>query len=389
MAKTKKHKKKQQPIVTDPVCEHEAAEAISEEAPADTKATPEECFDDVQEAVEETVEEVVEEASAETGISPRESFILSLEKAGRRDLAGRRIMKPALGKMLSKFLWTAVACALIAIIVWQSAEVIAAKIEYSRGNNFYEDLANKLSLSAGDNGLVSTLYGEKTGASLPDYEEMQNGAVIIDKQTLTSAEKKELAIYNAKLAVLKKQNPDTVGWIHSPGTNIDYPIVLAPKNDPDYYISHSFTGAADSHGAIYIEAKCYGSILKNKNTIIVGHNIRLQGMMFNQLARFGEEDFFKDHSEVYVYTEEGKFVFNLFSFYRVNYMYNFRQTNFKSGTDFMDYMAKMNTNSWYQREGLSYNEDSRIITMYTCTNDNVKTNRYVAVAVMTDCLLNE
>ena len=387
MAKTRKHhKKKTKPIVTDQISEAEnTASEIEEPSLSEASDSAEIAEDTDRTEIEETTEETVSEETT----SPKESFILSLERARRKDLAGNRIIKPAFEKILSKFMWSAVACALIAIIVWQSAEVIAAKIEYSRGNNFYVDLANKFSLSAGDNGLVSTLYGEKTIASLPDYEEMQNGAVILDKQTLTSAEKKELAVYNAKLAVLKKQNPDTVGWIHIPGTNIDYPIVLAPKNDPEYYISHSFTGAADSHGAIYIEAKCYGSILKNKNTIIVGHNIRLQGMMFNQLARFGEEDFFKDHSEVYIYTEEGKFVFNLFSFYRVNYMYNFRQTNFRSGTDFVEYMAKMNANSWYQREGLSYNESSRIITMYTCTNDNVKTNRYVAVAVMTDCLLNE
>lgn len=387
MAKTKKHKKKkEQSIASTVISEANSPVTESENAVLEEVSDSTEITEDIN---RNEAEETMDETSSEKVISPRESFILSLDKASRKDLAGKRIMKPALGKMLSKFMWSAVACALIAIIVWQSAEVIAAKIEYSRGNSFYEDLANKLSLSAGDSGLVSTLYGEKAVSPLPDYEEMKNGAVILDKQTLTSAEKKELAIYNAKLAVLKKQNPDTVGWIHIPGTNIDYPIVLAPKNDTEYYISHSFTGAADSHGAIYIEAKCYGSILKNKNTIIVGHNIRLQGMMFNQLARFGEEDFFKNHSEVYIYTAEGKFVFNLFSFYRVNYLYNFRQTNFKSGKDFMDYMAKMNANSWYQREGLSYNEDSRIITMYTCTNDNIKTNRYVAVAVMTDCLLNE
>ena len=383
MAKTKKHKKKNiDPIQKSEITVSETAQevTVSEEISETTESVDTESV---------AVQEPAENTTCVSELTPRESFILSLEKAGRRDLAGKRIMKPPLGRMLSKFMWSAVVCALIAIIVWQSAEVIAAKIEYNRGNDFYVDLANKLSLSAGDTGLISTLYGEKSAAHLPDYEEMQNGAVILDKQTLTSAEKKELAIYNAKLAVLKKQNPDTVGWIHIPGTNIDYPIVLAPASDPNYYISHSFSGAEYSLGAIYIEAKCYGSILKNKNTIIVGHNIRLQGMMFNQLARFGEEDFFKEHSEIYIYTAEGKFVFNLFSFYRVNYMYNFRQTTFKSDGEFLDYMAKMQSNSWYQREGLSYDASDRIITMYTCTNDNVKTNRYVAVAVMTDCLLNE
>ena len=217
---------------------------------------------------------------------------------------------------------------------------------------------------------------------------MQNGAVILDKGTLTSAEKKELSVYNAKLSALKKQNPRTVGWIYIPGTNIDYPIVLAPKEDHDFYITHAFSDAESSLGAIYIEAKCYGSILKNKNTIIVGHNIRTKGMMFNQLVKFGEEDFFKEHSDIYIYTEEGKFVFNMFSFYRVNYKYNFRRVSFKDNTDYLQYLQTMQNNSWYKRDGVSLKASDRIITLYTCTNDNVKTNRYVAVAVLKDSLLN-
>ena len=260
----------------------------------------------------------------------RENLRRSIAKAGRRELAGKRKIRVPFERILSKFLWTAVVFLLVGIIVWQSAEVVAAKVEYTRGNEFYKDLANKLSLSSGDDGFNSILYGEKTLSSLPDYEAMQNGAVISNKQTLTSKEKKELAVYNAKLAALNKQNPDTVGWIYIPGTNIDYPIVMPPAEDPDYYMDHDFSGANYSQGAIFIETRCRPGILQNKNTIIVGHNIRLQGMMFNQLVKFGEEEFFKEHSEIYIYTEEGKFVFNVFSFYRVNEEYNFRRVNFSS-----------------------------------------------------------
>ena len=316
-------------------------------------------------------------------------FSQSLVDAGKRELAGKRKIQIQLDRILSKFLWTAVVFALVGVIVWQSAEVVAAKIEYTRGNDFYVDLANKHSLASGDNGYTSILYGEKEISSTPDYEAMQNGAVIVDKHTLTSAEKKELAVYNAKLAVLNKQNPDTVGWIYIPGTNIDYPIVMPPADDPEYYMDHDFTGANYSQGAIFIETKCRPGILQNKNTIIVGHNIRLQGMMFNQLVKFGEEDFFNSHSEIYVYTAEGKFVFNVFSFYRVNELYNFRRVSFKNDGDFLQYLESMRNNSWYTRQGVTFAPDDRIITLYTCTNDNVKTNRYVAVAVLKECLLNE
>lgn len=335
-------------------------------------------------------EEIADETSSAEEISAlRERLQRSILSAGRRELAGKRRIHIPISNILSRLLWTGIVFALVGVIVWQSAEVVAAKVEYARSNDFYVDLANKHSLSVSDNGLTSVLYGEKEINGTPDYKAMQNGAQIIDKQTLTSAQKKELAIISAKMAALKKQNPDTMGWIYIPGTNIDYPIVMPPVDDPEYYMDHSFSGANYSTGAIFVETRCRPGILLNQNTIIVGHNIRLQGMMFNQLVKFGEEDFFKDHTEVYIYTEEGKFVFNLFSFYRVNQNYNFRRVNFKTDGEFLQYLEAMRQNSWYYRQGIEFSPDDRIITMYTCTNDNIKTNRYVAVAVLQECLLIE
>ncbi len=311
----------------------------------------------------------------------------SMDEVTGKDLMGNRRMKVPFDRILFKLLWSAAILAVLGFIVWQAAEVVAAKIEYKRGNEFYVDLANKLSLSGSLAGLSDTLYGEKESTSLPDYEAMKNGAVIEDPNALTNEEKRELAVINAKLSILQKQNPDTVGWIHIPGTNIDYPIMMPPKDRPDYYLNHSFTGAELSHGSIFLEPICDSEILSNKNTIIVGHNIRTQGMMFNQLLKFTDKDFFDSHSEIYIYTGEGKFVFTLFSFYKVDQMYNFRQTRFSDGNAFLKYIRVMQNNSWYQRQGVTFSEDDRIITLYTCTNENIKTNRYVAVAVLTSSLL--
>ena len=365
--------------------EEEDVVFFSEETTFLEEKEPELTYEDLFSEAE--AEEAVDQVEDIAAISER--FQRSLASAGRRDLAGKRKIQIPFDRILSKTIWMGIMLALVGVIVWQSAEIFVAKIEYTRSNEFYIDLSIKLSLSKGDTGLTSMLYGENGLYELPDYAEMQNGAVIIDKNTLNSEEKRELAIINAKLAALKKQNPDTVGWIHIPGTNIDYPIVMPPAEDPEYYMDHSFSGANYSTGAIFIETRCRPGILLNKNTIIVGHNIRLQGMMFNQLVKFEQEDFFKEHSEVYIYTEEGKFVFNLFSFYKVDQEYNFRRVNFQNDEVYLQYLEAMRQNSYHQREGLTFSADDRIITMYTCTNDNIKSNRYVAVAVLQDCLLNE
>lgn len=38
---------------------------------------------------------------------------------------------------------------------------------------------------------------------------------------------------------LMRENPDTIGWIRVPDTNIDYPIVQGEDND--FYLNHDFT----------------------------------------------------------------------------------------------------------------------------------------------------
>lgn len=42
-----------------------------------------------------------------------------------------------------------------------------------------------------------------------------------------------------KYAEVFAQNDDLIGWISIPGTRIDYPV-MQTKDNPDYYLKHSF-----------------------------------------------------------------------------------------------------------------------------------------------------
>ena len=44
-------------------------------------------------------------------------------------------------------------------------------------------------------------------------------------------------------------NADVIGWITIPGTPVDYPIVQAPADDPDYYLKHDVYGQYNYMGA--------------------------------------------------------------------------------------------------------------------------------------------
>ena len=67
-------------------------------------------------------------------------------------------------------------------------------------------------------------------------------------------------------------NPDVIGWITVPGTTINSPIVQAPTDDPDFYLSHDVYGNYNIYGAIYLDAECAEAGLDSRNAVILGHH---------------------------------------------------------------------------------------------------------------------
>ena len=53
------------------------------------------------------------------------------------------------------------------------------------------------------------------------------------------------------LQALREVNPDVVGWIALPGTEISYPVVQGTDND--YYLAHTWDGENSSCGAIFLD----------------------------------------------------------------------------------------------------------------------------------------
>ncbi|MDO4568291.1 MAG: class B sortase [Clostridia bacterium] len=82
--------------------------------------------------------------------------------------------------------------------------------------------------------------------------------------------------YEAALSV----NPDVVGFITVPGTNINYPILYG---DDWFYNDHDIYGRSSNAGSIYSYYNTLG-----KNNTITGHNMRQSGTMFHALHEIQE-----------------------------------------------------------------------------------------------------
>lgn len=112
----------------------------------------------------------------------------------------------------------------------------------------------------------------------------------------------------------REANPDTIGWISIPGTEIDYPVMYTPE-DPDFYLNHGFDQEPSAGGMIYLDAgdDCGGrkarepaeaEAAKRSNFILYGHHMK-NGTMFAGLEQYLDLEFLKEHRTIFFDTLAG------------------------------------------------------------------------------------
>ena len=103
-------------------------------------------------------------------------------------------------------------------------------------------------------------------------------------------------------------NPDVIGWVTVPGTPVSHPVVQAPADSPDYYLTHDVYREWNFYGCPYLDADCAeGGLLESWNAVVLGHNMSLvDGGMFTAFSCYSDEGFAGEHSEILLQTPERK-----------------------------------------------------------------------------------
>lgn len=101
-------------------------------------------------------------------------------------------------------------------------------------------------------------------------------------------------------------NPDVIGWVTVPGTVIDYPVVQAPADDPDYYLKHDVYGEENFYGCPYLDAACADAGFDSPVCYIFGHHLD-DGTMFSAFASYADRAFAEGHREVLLQTPTQKY----------------------------------------------------------------------------------
>ncbi len=108
---------------------------------------------------------------------------------------------------------------------------------------------------------------------------------------------------------LLRENPDTVGWLYSPDTPINYPVVQGLDNER--YLHRLFDGSTGRSGTIFLESQNQRDF-SDPNSILYGHHMR-DGSMFKSLKGYQEQSYYEAHPRLLLVTPEGRFRVELFA----------------------------------------------------------------------------
>lgn len=78
---------------------------------------------------------------------------------------------------------------------------------------------------------------EDTKTSIKEIISLDNTETIINEMNKDLKDNEKKVINKDVASVFKNVNPETVGWLKVPNTNIDYPVVQTNNNS--YYLNHN------------------------------------------------------------------------------------------------------------------------------------------------------
>lgn len=178
---------------------------------------------------------------------------------------------------------------------------------------------------------------------------------------------------------LTAENSDTVAWLYSAGTPINYPIVQRDNND--YYLRRGFNGKYNYYGTLFADYRTSGDF-SGKNTLVYGHNMK-NAEMFGSLIKYKEQEYFDAHPNMWLLTPSGSYVVKLLAGIEVpgtsgifDAIINPEQAEIVIKDAIL--------NSTFKSDYI-YSENDRFITLSTCSYDYADA-RYIIIGKLENLL---
>ena len=169
---------------------------------------------------------------------------------------------------------------------------------------------------------------------------------------------------------LQSSNEDIYAYIYVPGTDIDYPILQSESRGENYYLNYTVNHYYSWTGAIYTQFTYNKQDFSDKNTIIYGHAAthNINSVMFTQLHYYEDEEFLKQYPYIYIYQGDRQLKYQIFAAVHFTDVLIPAKYGVNDGASMVQFVNDAKTTyGGVIDDSVVINEDSKIITLSTCT----------------------
>ena len=193
---------------------------------------------------------------------------------------------------------------------------------------------------------------------------------------------REQAPVEVDFSNLLKINDDIIGWIYMEDTVVNYPLLQGENNL--YYLDKTLYKKYLASGSIYLDCDNEPDF-SDAHSIIFGHNMK-NHTMFGDLSDLRDEDYLKEHPYVDLILTDGTWMrYEICSMYRAHVEDGTFRAPLNKAKNFKPFMELITEKNMYADSELELpvvQEDDKVLTLSTCTEDSANMERFVVHAVL-------
>lgn len=193
-----------------------------------------------------------------------------------------------------------------------------------------------------------------------------------------SAEEKEYL--TNRFSGLSAINPETIGYVYAPGTNLDEPVVQTTDNAT--YLDKTFEGGFQPEfGTVFMDMD-NSKNFDDQLTWLFGHarGSRVpDNRMFNDVNYYDDQKFFDEHPYVVIETPERKYYYEAAFLIIVPETTAFYKTEFANNEEFKTQLTEVQAMAHTSNPNIKITDNDKYLVLSTCREDDVtiRSNLYL------------
>lgn len=160
-------------------------------------------------------------------------------------------------------------------------------------------------------------------------------------------------------------NGDIGLWITMEGSSIDYPVIY--QNDNEYYLRRLPDGTWNEAGTIFVDMN-NGRDLCDRNTVMYGHHMLDDPLMFGELENFEDQAYADDHKEIHIYSSEHEWVMYPVGGFVTTGMDDYVKVQFQDDAEYEAYIDMLKSRTVFSSD-VSLTKDDKMMLLSTCSYD--------------------